>query len=284
MAGQVDVSWTWSPLVIAVIALALAMYARAWRRVGGGRAATGVPLWRVAAFGAGLLALVAALLSPIARLGEQMFLWHMTQHILLVDIAPILLIAGFSEALLRRLPVFSDRLAGVRRWLARPVTAVLLYAGTLWIWHLPALYNLALSNPLVHALQHATLLGVGLVFWWHIFAPTPAHRSIRGPSVFSFMAVTKFSTGVLASLLTFLPERGFVYDFYVDQPRMWGLTAGADQQLGGAIMVTEELVLLTAAFGFMFVRMLSQADREDEELERLEGPNGPLAEAAPPAR
>ncbi len=226
--------------------------------------------WRAVAFSAGILVLLGAIASPLAALGERMFLWHMVQHILLVDFAPILLIVGCNEALLKPVTLRLRSFQRILGWLSRPAIVVVLYAGTLWIWHVPALYNLALAESGVHAAQHASMLAVGLVFWWHVFEPIASAHSIRGPGVFPFMGVTKFSTGVLASLLTFLPEAGFVYDFYVDQPRTLGLSATDDQRLGGAVMVTEELVLMTAAFGFMFIRMLSQADEDDKDQERLD--------------
>ena len=263
-----NTAWTGpAPLIIAALCIGGYWWLRDRARRDGRDAA---PWWRFAAFCAGVVTVSAALASPLATLAEQMFLWHMVQHILVVDIAPILLISGFDEELFRPL---GTRLAGLRKaftWLTRPVSAVLLYAGTLWFWHVPGLYNAALGHPALHVAQHASLLAVGLVFWAHVLQPVPSRHSMHGPGVFPFMAITKFATGVLASLLTFLPERGFVYDFYVNQPRMWGLTAAEDQQLGGAIMVTEELVLLSAAFGLMFVRMLGHADEEDARRERLE--------------
>lgn len=265
----VDFAWTWSPLALAGPLLCLAIYGRLWWRA----RAEGRPSrngdWRAVVFVMGVVALLFALVSPISRLGEQMFVWHMVQHIVLVDIAPILLVAGCSAPLLQPVMARLEPYADSLQWLARPATAVIFYVGALWIWHAPVLYNLALTNPFVHAFQHASLFAVGVLFWWHVFEPVPSRHSIRGPGVFPFMAATKFFTGVLASLITFLPEAGLVYSYYVDQPRMWGFTAASDQQLGGAIMVTEELVLMVTAFAFMFIRMLSQANEDDEDWERL---------------
>lgn len=268
-AAAVDTTWNASLWTVALALLSAGGYWRLWSSAGRDGQVGAARWWRLAAFGVGVLAFSGALASPIARLAEQMFLWHMVQHILLVDVAPIFLLAGFDEDILNPLTRRLTRVRKVFAWLSRPVSAVVLYVGTLWLWHVPVLYNAALEQPLLHVLQHASLIAVGVIFWWHVLQPVPSPHAVRGPGVFPFMAATKVCTGILASLLTFLPERGFVYDFYLDQPRMWGLTAAADQQFGGAIMVTEELVLLTAAFAFMFVRMLSQADEDNERLERL---------------
>lgn len=258
---------THHPLVSTVAIFTLAgvylVRLRQIRRAGVAQSAS-----RVAAFGAGILALLIALASPVAALSERMFLWHMVQHILLVDLAPVLLLAAATPALLEPLGTRARESRRILAALALPGTGVLLYAGTLWAWHAPPLYDAALANPIVHGVQHVTFLAAGVVFWWHVFGPHRAHRHVRGPGVFTFMAVTKFATGVLAGLLVFLPEAGFVYESYASQPRMWGLSATRDQQLGGSIMIIEEITLMTAAFGFMFVRMLTQADEDDERRDR----------------
>lgn len=247
--------------VAVAIAVSGGIYIARWRGV---QRESDAGAWRLAAFVGGILALLIALVSPIAALGERMFVWHMIQHILLVDLAPVLLLGGATQALLEPITARAQHFRRILRLLALPISGVLLYAGALWAWHIPVLYETALDVPLVHVLQHLTFLTVGLVFWWHVFGPARAHRHVRGPGVFTFMAATKFATGVLAGLLVFLPEGGFVYEPYLSQTRMWDLSATRDQQLGGSIMVVEELTLMTAAFGFMFVRMLTMADEDDE--------------------
>ena len=100
-AVAADASWTFDPGALALVGLAAVAYVPRWRRVRAQHGPRAAPVGRLLAFAAGLLALVAALISPIDRLGEQSFAMHMVQHILLLDIAPILLIVSLTKVILR---------------------------------------------------------------------------------------------------------------------------------------------------------------------------------------
>jgi len=262
----VDASWTWSPGVLIALAAYAALYVGRWRRVRAERGPRGADFWRLAAFTGGLVAVFVALISPIDRLAEQMFVWHMAQHVLLLDVASILLLAGLSPRLLRPITARVRRLEEAAGPLAHPAAGALLYIGTLWMWHIPAMYQLALRDSFVHALQHLNLMTVGLLFWWHVIRPIPPRRALRGMAVGAYMASTKFFTGILASAVTFSPI-GF-YAYYSAQPRSWGMTLEDDQNLAGALMMTEELIVMTTAFMLMFIRMLSESERDEQRAER----------------
>lgn len=260
------------------------LYRQRLRRLEAAGAAAGTGRLRTASFVAGVVVLTVALASPFARLGEQLLVGHTAQHILLIDAAPILLILGLSRELLE--PV-TRRLATVERFtsvLTLPLTAVLLYAGTLWAWHLPPLYDLALAHEGVHASQHATIFGVGALLWWHVLGPVLFRRALRGLTVFPFMAGTKVLTAALGFVIMAASDGGFAYQHYADQPRRWNLSALQDQQIGGALMMLEEAILITAAFAFMFVRMLQHADREDERCELDADPVGRRVRRVPGAQ
>ena len=210
----------------------------------------------------------------------------MVQHILLLDIAPILLIAGLSKILLRPLTARLLRVEEASGPLNHWATAMLLYAGTLWTWHIPALYELALRDPVVHVVQHITLLSVGLLFWWHVLGPIRPRRGASGLAVLAFIGGTKLLTSLLASAITFAPSGSTFYDFYGAQPRMWGLSAAEDQHLAGGLMMFEELTVMLSAVMFMFARMLGESDRADERAERYEsgeGSGGSGLASEPPA-
>ncbi len=119
------IAWSFEPSVLIGVAALAILYLIAWRR---GRA-TGSPhrpgFGRLAVFTCGLLAILAALVSPLDGLGDQLLVMHMIQHILLLDIVPILLILGLNKVLLR--PV-TRRLHSIEQragYLAHPAFAVL---------------------------------------------------------------------------------------------------------------------------------------------------------------
>jgi cytochrome c oxidase assembly factor CtaG len=227
---------------------------------------------RLALFLAGIATIVAALLSPIDRLGEQLFLMHMTQHLLLLDIAPILIILSLSKKLLRpvtRRTVSVEKRAG---WFGTPTFAITLYVLTMWIWHIPLLYDGALENDYVHVLEHFAFSIAGGLYWWHIFSPVrPRHRLI-GLGAAGYMASTKVLVGLLGVFLTFSSDS--FYAFYERQPQYWGLTPSEDQAIGGAIMALEQMIVMGAAFAWLFIRMLTEADRDNARTERYAPASG----------
>ena len=109
--------------------------------------------------------------SPLAHLGGELVLAHMAQHLVIGDIAALLIVLGLTRALLQ--PVMAlqgfDRL----RVLTLPYIALPLWIANLYIWHIPALYEGAVTNEAVHALQHACFIAFGVLMWMPIAGPLP---------------------------------------------------------------------------------------------------------------
>ena len=81
----------------------------------------------------------------------------MVQHLLIIDIAALLLVLGLTGPMLQ--PLLAIRWLRWIRALAHPVVSFLLWAAILYVWHIPALYQAAtFDSPLLHAVEHATFL------------------------------------------------------------------------------------------------------------------------------
>src|SRR5918998_6284065 len=264
-----DIHWNLAPAVLLPIAAYVAMYV--WRfvrarREAGGR---GAGLAQAAAFTAGVLVILAAVVSPIDGLGEEyLFSMHMTQHVLLGDIAPLLVLLSLSRVIMRpatrRLMAVEQRLGAF----AHPVTFIAIWFALIYFWHIPALYEAAIESPLVHALEHASFFAAGLAVWWPLIQPVPMRRRLTGLGPFAYLAVAKLGLGVLGLYLVW--SSSVAYDYYESVPRIWGLTAVEDQNVGGAIMMVEQSLVLVIAFCVLFVRMLTQSEEEEKRRERLE--------------
>lgn len=266
MAPQI--AWTLDPLaVVGVVAFAV-LYLTGWRRARAAGAGHRPSLGRLALFAGGLLAILVALVSPIDRLGEQLLVMHMLQHILLLDVAPILMILGLTKVLLRpatrRLQAL-ERRAG---FLAHPVFAVLAYAGLMWLWHIPGMYDLALGHSAVHALEHACFFAAGGLYWWYILSPIRSRQRLRGLGPIAYMVSTRLLVGLLGVTLAFAPHA--IYSYYQHQPRFWGLTAVEDQSLAGLAMALEQSIVMGIALVGLFVQMLTESEREAQRQERFE--------------
>jgi putative membrane protein len=267
--AAVDYSWSVRPQVITALALVGGVY---WWRMRDLRPATGFSAkgWlRIASFGAGLLVLFIALCSPIDTVGEErLFTVHMFQHLLLADFAPILLLLGLTRAFMRpavrRLRPVEEALGP----LAHPIVALVALVATMWAWHLPALYELALDNAWAHALEHAMFFTTGLIFWWFLIEPVPPRHRLTGPASIAYVSSAKLLMGALGVVLAFAPNA--IYDTYESAPRAWGMSAVTDLNVGGLMMMFEQSLVLVIVFAIAFSRMLERSERDQQRRERFE--------------
>ncbi len=261
--------WSFDPAPLIPVVAYVYFYSRrfiAARREAGGRGAG--PFQAACAIGA-VLVLLIALVSPIDRLGEDyLFSMHMVQHILIGDIAPLLVLLSLSRVIMRPL---TRRLMAVERALgplAHPATGIAVWIFFIYLWHIPTMYDAALNHSGVHALEHACFFAGGIAVWWPLIQPVPMRRRLTGLSVFAYILVAKFSVGALGIALTW--SHSVAYTYYEHVPRIWGLSAVEDQNVGGAIMMVEQSIVLVIAFATLFIRMLLQSEEEERRRERFE--------------
>jgi putative membrane protein len=245
-------AWSVRPEVAAPLMLVAAAYAVGWWRLS--RRGAPVSAWRIAAAAGGLLALVAALLSPLDGLAHALFSAHMLQHLLLITVAaPLLLLADPFAALLWGLPAPVRSLAGrllrpgaALRWLWRGLTVMvvawLAHVLVIWLWHLPPAYDAAVADRLLHDLEHLAFFATALMFWWPVVQPAPRlrARTAYGSRVV-YLVLAAGQTGLLGLVLTLSPQAWYrsyasVEDQSLGGVVMWGL--------GGALDMLAVLVLV----------------------------------------
>jgi cytochrome c oxidase assembly factor CtaG/cytochrome c2 len=256
-------------LPIAILALFAVVYAAGAVRLERGRGAQRVAGGgRLAAMGAGLAVLAAALISPLQALADRLVSAHMLQHLLLMLLAAPLVVWG------RPLTVSMWALPrGVRRAFGRarmtphlafiadmgrrPAVAWMAFSGSIAFWHLPAFYRMAGDDALLHALMHLTFLGAGLLFWSVVLEPS-GRRRLDYSRTIVFVFSTAMATGLAGALLSFAQKP--IYHA-ADAPAVLGLTSLEDQRLAGLIMwIPMDLVLFCVA-GALFVAWLSSTER-----------------------
>jgi putative membrane protein len=270
-AVSANLSWTLEPGVLIGVAIVGSAYVARWHAVRTGnspRPAADAPVWRLCCFLGALLCTLIALVSPIDALADQLFLMHMIQHMLLLDVVPILAILGFTKVILRpvtRAVQDLEHRAGV---LASPAFAVVLYVAVIWAWHIPAAYDVALRHPVVHILEHVTFLIAGSLYWWHLLSPIRARLRLGGMGPIVYMASTKLFVGALGMGLAFAPSA--LYSYYVHHGRVWGISAHDDQSIAGFIMAVEQSIVMGVAIVVLFVRALAESEREQQRRERFE--------------
>jgi cytochrome c oxidase assembly factor CtaG len=267
--APVHYHWTFSAPILIPIAAYAWFYIRRFREVRRTSGPRGAGARHLAAFIGAIVVILIALVSPLDRLGEDyLFSAHMVQHLLLGDIAPLLILLSLSRVIMRPL---TRRLQSVERALgplAHPATALLLWLALIYFWHIPALYDAALENSALHALQHVSFFTAGLLVWWPLIQPVPMRNRLSGMWTFGYIGAAKLGLASLGLFLTWTST--VVYTYYQHVPRVWGLNALTDQNVGGAIMMVEQSILLVSVLAVVFGRMLAQSEQDELRRERLE--------------
>jgi cytochrome c oxidase assembly factor CtaG len=255
--------------VLAPLALLAGVYVWRFRLARAEAGPRGAGALQAAAFAGAMLALLAALVSPLDRLGEEyLFSAHMLQHVLLGDIAPVLLLLALSRVMMR--PA-TRRLSAVERGLgpfASPLTGLFLWLGLMYLWHVPALYDAAVEHAPIHLLEHLSFMVAGFALWWPIVQPVPMRRRMTGMQPLAYVASAKAGLAALGLFLTWSATA--IYPYYETTPRIWGLSPVEDQNVGGVIMMVEQSFTLVIAMVVLFVGMLARSEREQRRQERLE--------------
>jgi cytochrome c oxidase assembly factor CtaG len=259
-------NWSFNPGAILLLATVTTAYVMRWRQVRREEGTLALPIWRLVLFLSGILATAAALISPIDAYAEKLFVIHMVQHLLLLDVAPILCILGLTKILLRPVTRRIQRLERAAGPIGHPIFAIVFYVVAMWSWHMPVLYDAALAHPGIHVLEHLTFASAGFLYWWHLLSPIRSRHRLGGMGPIVYMLSTKLLVGILGIGLTFSPNP--LYHHYGGGT--WGLTAEEDEQIAGAVMAIEQSIIMGVALAWLFVRMLEESQRNDERAERYE--------------
>ena len=241
---------TFAPLQLAPATIAGILYAlRAHHLSERGRP---VPGWRQASFYGGLLLIVLAL-TALGDLAGETFVWHMTEHLLLGDLATLLLVLGLTGPLLA--PLRRSRVLGPLRIVSNPLVALPLWALNLYLWHLAPLHEAAVRHEAVHALQHGLFIACGMAMWMPLFGPLPQPAWFGNLAKLVYIVVVRLTGAVLGNVIVW--SGTVLYPVYGEPV--------ADQTTAGAIMMVESSLLTLGLFGWLFVK----AARESEERQQL---------------
>ena len=238
-------SWHLDVWLIASAVLTVGVYLRG-RRILREQMPSRFSRARAAAFVAGVVTLVIALLSPLDSFSGLILSAHMTQHLLLMMVAPPLLLIGEpGNALLRGLPaviaregvgpfIASRPLRRAGHTLTRPAVAWLLFVAATWLWHLPGPYERAVYSPLWHWIEHTCFFVTAILFWWPVIVPWPSKAAWPPAAMIAYLLLADIQNTALAAIFCF-SERP-LYPLYSLVPRLWDLPVLDDQVLAGVIM------------------------------------------------
>lgn len=253
--------WSFSPLVLAGAVVALAFFCQGFSRLRARGRADLAPWSRTVLFCLGVAVTLFALVGPIDTVGEDYLQSvHMLQHVLVADLGVALTLVAVRGPLAvfflpRGLLSPLAHTRWVRRALAfllRPWVSYAVWVTVLVAWHVPPVYEAALSNQLVHTLEHLSFVAAGLLVWTQIVDPT-GHRRLSVGERAGYTALVFWTGQILAYVIAFSPE--VLFDPYTEQPeRLLGLSPLTDQKLAAVVMMVEQALTLGVAFGLLYRR------------------------------
>lgn len=259
-----------APLELAPATISGCLYALGVNRLSGTSRA--VPAWRQVCFYAGLVLIVGALTSPLGSLAGELFWAHMAEHLLLADVGALLLVLGLTGPLLAPLlrVGWIDRLRG----LSHPLVALPLWGLNFYFWHIPYFHEAAVRHDGTHAIQHLCFIALGANMWMALFGPFPKPVWFTNAWQCGYILAVRMVGAVLGNVFVF--GGNAFYDVYRPGELVHGISADADQNTAGAIMMVWESVLTLLLFGAVFFQAARESLEQQELLELAAARGVPL--------
>lgn len=212
---------------------------------------------------AAVLAGTLAIAPPLDRLVDRSFAWHMMQHLILVYVVALLVVAARPFELFARLAGKGVTAATVRamhrvRALAAAPVALAFFLAALWGTHFSALYELSLERAWPHAGEHLLFLAAGIAFWMPVLAPPPL-RPLPFPARLLYLAVALPQGALIGMAIG--AARAPLYPHYVTVAGSVS-AALADQRNAAALMWIAGGLSVFAAF---LLTLAEWARRESAE-------------------
>ena len=255
-------------------ALTLVATAYAFRSMTLSREGRPVPLWRTICFASGLALIAVAFVSPLGRLDDELVLAHMGQHLLMGDVAPLLIVLGLTGPLLQ--PLLANRWLGWLRHLAHPLVALPLWAVDLYVWHIPVLYQAATDHSGIHALQHSCFIGFGVLMWMPLVGPLPQPKWFGIPGKIGYLIGVRLIGTVLANV--FMWSNSIFYPRYAAGEASWHITPVTDQSIAGVIMMIEGGFVTLGVLAWLFLKWAQQDTERQRLVDLAESRGVPLTE------
>ena len=217
--------------------------------------------WRRGCYIAGLVLLAAALSPPVDELADELLVAHMVEHLVIGDLAALLIVLGLTGPLLA--PLLRVGWIGRLRALTHPVVAVLVWAINFYAWHTPALYQAALRHDPIHALEHGTFLAFGIAVWMGLVGPLPKPAWFGNGARLLYIVGVRLIGTVLANVMIF--SGTILYAYYRPGDASWHISPLGDQIAAAGVMMVEESLLTIGLFCWLFLKVAG----ENEERQRL---------------
>jgi len=205
------------------------------------------PIYRTVLWVSGLLVLLYLTSGGLNVYLNYLFSVHMLMHMMLTMLVPVLLVPGAPVTLAARaIRKRHDGSRGAREWIliavhskfagtvANPLVAAGLFAGSLWVFYYSPLFSWATTDHIGHQWMTVHFLITGYLFVQSLIGIDPVPFRLTYP----FRLLLLIGTMVFHAFFGVALMMGtslLLADWYGAMGRTWGLSAIADQQMGGGI-------------------------------------------------
>jgi putative membrane protein len=248
-----------APLELLPLLIAAVLYAK--RSLTLAAKSRPVPIWRQLCFASGLLLIAIALVSPVAHIAEELVIAHMIEHLMLGDLATLLLVLGLTGPLLQ--PILAIGVFDRLRILAHPLVAFPLWVLNFYFWHIPVLYDAAYGGAFLHLVEHTSFIFFGCLMWMPIFGPLPKPTWFNAAWKVGYVIAVRFAGAILGNVLMW--SGTVLYPKYAAGEAYWNISPLADQSTAGVVMMVEGTFLGLGLLAWVFF----EVSREGIEKQRL---------------
>jgi putative membrane protein len=236
--------------------------------------------WQVGSFSVALAMMVVSLQGPLHELSDYyLFSAHMVQHLVLILAMPPFLLGGIPDWMLR--PALKMKpIRMFARAITLPLIAFSLNNVIFLAWHFPGPYDLMMREHNVHISMHLMIMVTGTIMWWPVMSPLKELPRIAAPLQMVYLFLVGIPMMISAALITFSGTA--LYQWYVQAPRIFGISALDDQRLGGVIMWVPGGLVLWIAITAVYFRWTHREVEQDEKGVRIRPPVTRAGMIAPP--
>ncbi|MBJ7354008.1 MAG: cytochrome c oxidase assembly protein [Thermoleophilaceae bacterium] len=230
---------------------------------------------RQVSFACSILLLVGEPLSPLGVWDELSFTIHMVEHLLIGDLAALLMVLGLTGPLIA--PVMRNPVIDFLRPLANPIPALVFWIANLYFWHLPFAFEAALNSDSVHVVQHICFFSAGFNVWMAVFGPLPKPEWFGNIAKLVYIVVQRMAGVLLGNFLIF--GGSVFYSNYETANNPLGMTALGDQSVAGAVMMAEGSFISFILLGWLFFKAASEGEKSQQLIEHAEAHGVEISQA-----
>jgi putative membrane protein len=249
------------------------------------------PVGRTVIWLVGLVTILAVTCTGLGAYGMSLFSVHMSQHMVLSMVSPILLLMAAPVTLALRairparrvrygpreiiVAVLRSRVAKV---LTSPLVTLPLFIASLYGLYFTPLFDAAMSNWWGHHWMLVHFIVVGFIFFWPIMGTDPApHRPVHLFRMLELFIAMPFHAFFGVALLQ---SSSLIGTTFAHPPLFWGVNALADQHMAGGIAWSFSEAPTLLVLGALFYQWIRDEERKARRADRAADRDGDAELAA----